>query len=117
MTALNALIRRNIKLFFMDKGLFFASLITPLILLALYSTFLDNVYRENFISALPGARRDLTVAPVRSSVLALAYFAAAFAVMFLICMAVLAAGLGYTPSAAGISRTPTCWRLPAMCFC
>ena len=39
------LIKRNIKLFFKDKGMFFTSLITPAILLVLYVTFLGNVYR------------------------------------------------------------------------
>ncbi|MBQ5838376.1 MAG: ABC transporter permease [Clostridia bacterium] len=48
-----ALIRRNIKLFFKDKGLFFTSLITPLILLVLYSTFLGNVYRDSFLLSIP----------------------------------------------------------------
>lgn len=48
-----ALIRRNIKLFFKDKGLFFTSLITPLILLVLYSTFLGNVYRDSFLMSIP----------------------------------------------------------------
>ena len=32
------LIKRNIKLFFKDKGMFFTSLITPAILLVLYLT-------------------------------------------------------------------------------
>ena len=53
MTALKALIRRNMKLFFKDKGMFFTSLITPLILLVLYATFLGNVYEQSFTSALP----------------------------------------------------------------
>ena len=44
---------RNCKLFFKDKGMFFASLITPVILLVLYAAFLANVYRDSFISALP----------------------------------------------------------------
>lgn len=44
---------RNIKLFFCDKGMFFTSLITPLILLVLYATFLSNVYRDSFSQALP----------------------------------------------------------------
>ena len=35
MTGLGALIRRNVKLFFHDKGMFFTSLITPVILLVL----------------------------------------------------------------------------------
>ena len=42
MTGLTALIRRNTKLYFKDKGMFFASLITPVILLVLYGTFLGN---------------------------------------------------------------------------
>ena len=48
-----SLSKRNIKLFFRDKGLFFTSLITPMILMVLYITFLGNVYRDSFISALP----------------------------------------------------------------
>ena len=40
MIGLGNLIRRNIKLFFKDKGLFFAALVTPLILLLLFVTFL-----------------------------------------------------------------------------
>ena len=47
------LIKRNIKLFFKDKGMFFTSLITPAILLVLYVTFLGNVYRDSFTSNLP----------------------------------------------------------------
>ena len=53
MTPLLAIIKRNIKLFFKDKGMFFTSLITPVILLVLYVTFLGNVYRDNFTSSLP----------------------------------------------------------------
>ena len=53
MNILKALIKRNTKLFFKDKGMFFTSLITPAILLVLYATFLGNVYRESFTSALP----------------------------------------------------------------
>lgn len=55
MTGLGALVRRNTKLYFKDKGMFFTSLITPLILLVLYSTFLGNVYEESFRSALEAA--------------------------------------------------------------
>ena len=44
---------RNIKLYFKDKGMFLTSLITPLILLVLYATFLSNVYRDSFMSGLP----------------------------------------------------------------
>ena len=53
MKQISALIRRNIKLYFKDKGLFFVSLITPVILLVLFATFLANVYKNSFISALP----------------------------------------------------------------
>lgn len=44
---------RNMKLFFKDKGMFFTSLITPLILLVLFFTFLGNVYRDTFLSFVP----------------------------------------------------------------
>ena len=53
MNAFFALTKRNTKLFFKDKGMFFTSLITPMILLVLYATFLAKVYREAFTSALP----------------------------------------------------------------
>lgn len=53
MNAFFALTKRNTKLFFKDRGMFFTSLITPMILLVLYATFLANVYREAFTSALP----------------------------------------------------------------
>ena len=53
MKTLKALIRRNTKLFFKDKGMFFTSLITPAILLVLYATFLGNVYRSSFTDNLP----------------------------------------------------------------
>ncbi len=42
-------VKRNVKLFFKDKGLFFTSLATPLILLVLYATFLANVYENSFL--------------------------------------------------------------------
>jgi len=48
-----ALIKRNIKLFFKDKGMFLTSMITPAILLVLYATFLGNVYRDSFTLHLP----------------------------------------------------------------
>ncbi len=53
MTGLGNLIRRNCRLFFRDRGMFFSSLITPIILLVLYVTFLGNVYRDSFAGALP----------------------------------------------------------------
>lgn len=47
------LTKRNIKLFFKDKGLFFSSLITPIILLVLYVTFLADIYRDGLLSPIP----------------------------------------------------------------
>lgn len=47
------LIKRNCKLYFKIKGLFFTSIITPLILLVLYSTFLARVYKSSFLSNIP----------------------------------------------------------------
>ena len=143
MTGLGALIRRNCKLFFKDKGMFFTSLITPVILLVLYATFLAKVYRDSFAAAMPagfavdaalidgtvggqlvssllavccvtvafcsnllmvqdrisGARRDLTMTPVRRSTLALGYFAASALSTLLICYAALAVCLGYLAAA------------------
>lgn len=52
---LQMLIKRNVKLFFKDKGMFLTSLITPVILLVLYATFLGNVYRDSFTGNLPEA--------------------------------------------------------------
>lgn len=60
MTGLGALIRRNTKLYFKDKGMFFSSLITPVILLVLYATFLKKVFDDSFRSAL--AQAGATVA-------------------------------------------------------
>lgn len=53
MKTLFCLIKRNTKMFFKDKGLFFTSIITPLILLFLYTTFLGEVYRDSFQMSLP----------------------------------------------------------------
>lgn len=55
MTGFSALIKRNIKLYFRDKGMFFSSLITPIILLILFVTFLGSIYRDSFASALSAA--------------------------------------------------------------
>ena len=140
MTGLGALIRRNTKLYFKDKGMFFTSLITPLILLVLYSTFLSNVYEQTFRGALEaagatvsdkliggcvggelvssllavscvtvafcsnllmvqdkitGARRDLTIAPVKSGTLALSYYLSTLLSTLLICFAAAGVCLGY----------------------
>ena len=53
MSTLRALTARNIRLFFKDKGTLVTSLITPIILLVLYVTFLGNVYRSSFLSGMP----------------------------------------------------------------
>ena len=139
MMELIALTKRNCKLFFKDKWMFFTSLITPVILLVLYVTFLGKVYNDAFYSAMPegfavdgalidgvvggqlissilavccvtvafcsnllmvndkitGARHDLTVAPVKSSALALSYFFATFTATLIICLTALAVCLGY----------------------
>ena len=47
------LVQRNTKVFFKDKGMFFTSLVTPLILLLLFVTFLGNVYRDSFAMCTP----------------------------------------------------------------
>lgn len=135
MTGLGNLIKRNCKLFFKDKGMFFTSLITPLILLVLYATFLANVYKESFMSALPegfvdteniidktvagqlfssllavccitvafcsnmlmvqdkvnGVRKDLTVTPVKGSVLALSYYISTAFSTLIVCFGAAAA--------------------------
>ena len=52
MKTLKVLLKRNIKMFFSDKGMFFTSLITPAILLVLYATFLGNVYEDSFMMSL-----------------------------------------------------------------
>ncbi len=140
MTGLGALIRRNTKLYFKDKGMFFTSLITPLILLVLYGTFLSNVYEDMFRSAIEaagtsvpdkliggcvggelissllavscvtvafcsnllmvqdkitGARKDLTIAPVKPGVLALSYYMSTLISTLLICFAATGVCLAY----------------------
>lgn len=140
MTGFTALLRRNIKLYFKDKGMFFTSLITPLILLLLYATFLSNVFEETFRGALAsaganasdqliggcvggellssllavccvtvafcsnmlmvqdkvsGARRDLTISPVKGSTLALSYYFATLLSTLLVCLAATGISLLY----------------------
>lgn len=139
MTGLLSLIKRNNKMFFKDKGMFFTSLITPVILLVLYATFLAKVYKDIFSGLLPqgvafdealingtvggqlissllavscitvafcsnllmvndkisGARRDFTMTPIKSSTLALGYFASSAFVTLIICLSAFAAGLIY----------------------
>ena len=47
------LTKRNIKLFFADKGMFFPTLITPVILLVLYMAFLADVFRDSIANNIP----------------------------------------------------------------
>lgn len=53
MNSFYMLTKRNTKLFFKDKGMFFCSLITPLILLVLYVTFLGNAFKQAFVESIP----------------------------------------------------------------
>ena len=53
MNTIFVMIKRNMKLFFKDKGMFFTALITPGILLILYATFLGNIYEDSFYAGLP----------------------------------------------------------------
>ncbi len=82
MTGLGNLIKRNCKLFFKDKGMFLTSLITPLILLVLYITFLGNVYRDSYASGMPGVDEKLINAlaggQLMSSMLAVSCVTVAF---------------------------------------
>ena len=139
MTQFTALFKRDTKLFFKDKGLFFTSLITPLILLVLYSVFLGKVYKDSFLMAVPeglviedslmnglvggqllssllavccvtvafcsnllmvqdkssGAYKDLTVSPVKTGTLSLAYYLSCAFSTFVVCFVALVAGLFY----------------------
>lgn len=85
-----ALVKRNIKLFFKDKGMFFTSLITPAILLVLYITFLGGVYEESFTASLPdtlqlseGVVNALVGGQLVSSILAVSCVTVAFCSNFL----------------------------------
>ena len=49
---------RNIKLYFTDKMTFLVSLITPLILLVLFVTFLNSTYENSILSIIEGFNLD-----------------------------------------------------------
>lgn len=90
MTVVSALIKRNVKLFFKDKGMFFTALITPMILLVLYATFLGDVYRDSFTMNLPqeislseGLLDGLVGSQLVSSLLAVSCVTVAFCSNFL----------------------------------
>lgn len=139
MKTIFAMIKRNIKLFFKDKGMFFTALITPGILLILYATFLGNIYEDSFSAGLPdtiklsekvinglvggqlissilavscvtvafcannlmvqdranGSIKDLKVSPVKSSALAISYYAATLMSTLIICITATALCLVY----------------------
>lgn len=119
--------------------MFFTSLITPIIILVLYATFLARIYKNSFMDSVPagfsvdeaplngivggqlvssllavccvtiafcsnllmvqdkisGARRDLTMSPVKRSTLALSYFTANALSTLLVCFAALGVCFGY----------------------
>ena len=90
MTKLGSMTRRNVKLFFKDKGMFFTSLVTPIILLVLYATFLGNIYRDSFTSGLPEGIvfsekliEGLVAGQLMSSILAVSCVTVAFCSNFL----------------------------------
>lgn len=51
--SLLALVKRNTKVYFKDKSVFLSSLVTPIILLFLFVTFLKNVYIDSIQSQIP----------------------------------------------------------------
>lgn len=52
-SALGYLVKRNVKVYFKDKSSFFMSLLSPLILFALFITFLRSVYESSFLAMIP----------------------------------------------------------------
>lgn len=90
MTRLGSLTKRNVKLFFKDKGMFVTSLVTPMILLLLYALFLANIYRDSFMSGLPegfvldeGIIEGLVAGQLMSSILSVSCVTVAFCSNFL----------------------------------
>ena len=91
MNAVTALIKRNVKLFFKDKGMFFSSLITPIILLVLYATFLSGIYKDSFYASLPEGTEiserlisGLAAGQLFASLLAVSSVTVAFCANFLV---------------------------------
>ena len=89
MKQLCVMIKRNVKLFFKDKGMLFTSLITPVILLILYVTFLGNVYKDSFALHMPAGvisdrlMNGLVGGQLISSILAVSCVTVAFCSNFL----------------------------------
>lgn len=84
------LIKRNVKLFFKDKGMFFTAFITPAILLVLYATFLGDVFKDSFLLALPkdaqiseGLIDSLVASQLISSLLSVSCVTVSFCANFL----------------------------------
>ncbi len=79
-----SLVARNTKCYFKDKFLFFVSMITPLILLVLFATFLRNVYIDSFKMSLNGLTvndrvlEGITGAWLMSSILSVSSVTVAF---------------------------------------
>lgn len=134
-----SLIKRNSKVYFKDKSVFLSSLITPIILLVLFITFLKNVYVDSITSQIPsgeevssailngfagswlissiiatscvtiafcanmimvqdkvtGAYKDLTITPVKQSILSLSYYISTAIVTGIVCYATFGVGLIY----------------------
>lgn len=59
MKELGTLVRRNIKLFFKDKTLFFVAMISPVVLLVLFVSFLGSVYKDTFVGILSGVGAEV----------------------------------------------------------
>ncbi len=86
MSSFSAVVKRNIKLFFKDKGMFFTSLITPAILLILYSAFLGDIYRSGFTAGLSLSQDiadGLVCGQIISSILSVSCVTVAFCTNFL----------------------------------
>ena len=90
MKTFSVITRRNIKLFFKDKGMFLTSLITPVILLVLYVTFLGDIYRDSFMMNIPewvnvseSAMNGLVGGQLISSILSVSCVTVAFCSNFL----------------------------------
>lgn len=137
--SLLALVKRNTKVYFKDKSVFLSSLVTPIILLFLFVTFLKNVYIDSIQSQIPegitlsssllngfagswlvssiiatscvtiafcanmimvqdkvnGSYKDLTITPVKKSILNLSYYLSTALVTAIVCYATFGVGLVY----------------------
>lgn len=84
------LIKRNVKIFFKDKGMLISSLLTPIILLVLYATFLANLYHKSLVENIPNSLKisdgvidGMVAAQLMSSLLAVTCITVAFSSNFL----------------------------------